>query len=181
MTRADTYGGMAYDAVRLEDLSTIAQLACERGIDIDVFITPIHAWQLEVIEIMGLQDDFENWKRGVVGALETHPCAELWDFTGYSDITTEPVPGDGQSAMVGYFETSHFTADVGDAVLQRMAGEGDAQFGVQLTPQLVEQHLAQLERRRVAYRAAHEDDMAVLRRMVEETMAEREANRQLNR
>lgn len=179
LTPPDTYGAYQYDPARVDALSGAVAQACARGIETDIFITPIHAWQLETIALLGLWDAFEQWERDLTIAVATHSCAHLWDFAGYSTITTEPVPADGVTTMSGYFETSHFFPWVGDAILARMAGEGTDGFGVALTPDGIETHLAALRAAREIYEAHHEEDMAALRELVAETEEEREARRQV--
>lgn len=179
LTPPETYGAFQYDPERIAALSDAVARACARGIDVDVFVTPIHAWQLETIALLGLWDVFEQWQRDLTRSIFPHDCAHLWDFAGYSSITTEPVASNGPATMRGYFETSHFLPWVGDAILTRMAGGGSEDFGVELSPANIEAHIAELRAARAAYEESHAEDLAALQRLIDETEEERNARRQL--
>ncbi len=46
------------------------------------------------------------------------PSIPLWDFSGYSSVTTETLPASGSHAeMEFYWDSSHFKDIVGDFVL----------------------------------------------------------------
>jgi hypothetical protein len=74
----------------------------------------------------------------------------LWDFSGFTELTTEPFPplGDKETKMRWYWESSHYKKELGDLVLDRMFDykhpdrEVPKDFGVLLTPENIESHLA---------------------------------------
>jgi hypothetical protein len=65
----------------------------------------------------------------------------LWDFSGYSSVTTEALPELGSRAEMRFYrDSSHFKDVVGDFVLDRLFGLSHPRrpvpldFGVRLTP-----------------------------------------------
>jgi hypothetical protein len=82
----------------------------------------------------------------------------VYDFSGFNHVTSEPVPQPGnRSAMINYWETSHYRESVGDTILARLAGgaaAGDG-FGAELLPGSIEKHIAKLHQRRTEYLISH--------------------------
>lgn len=159
----------------MEDFVTIVALARAHGIDLRCYLPPLHARQREVFRALGLAPEIADWKRDLVRVLAAdaaaHPAAApfaLWDFSGYSTVTTEALPpsGDTSSRMHWYWESSHFKREAGDLVLDRLfdpAGRRfpvPADFGVQLTAATIEAELAQQEADGRGYRASHPADLA---------------------
>lgn len=151
-------------------LRDIVAFARTHAIDVRFFVSPVHARQLEIYHAVGVYVPFEDWKRSVVAILaedarrnRAAPYA-LRDFSGYGEITTEPVPSDGDPSarMRGYWETTHYKVSVGDRVLAEMLGCGavpGSAFGVALSEDNVEAHLARLRRDGERYRAEHTEEL----------------------
>jgi hypothetical protein len=95
----------------------------------------------------------------------------LWDFSGVNSITSEPVPaaGDTQSAMSWYWEASHFKAETGDLILDRIFAcrrpgiSVPDDFGVPLTPSIIEAHLGATASALENWRRQHPNDVAEVR------------------
>src|SRR6185503_10786610 len=64
-----TYGGFRFSEDRLQALRRIARNCAERGITLRLFITPVHARQLEALRAIGLFGEFERWKRYLADSL----------------------------------------------------------------------------------------------------------------
>jgi hypothetical protein len=126
------------------------------------FIAPEHASLLVALDRNGLWPLYKAWERRLV-EVSTEAGVPLWDFSGYNAYTMTPLK-DGYRT---HFDASHFRPELGRLMLARMAGAAEPQdFGVLLTPDTIERHLADLEVGRVAYRLSHAEDVA----RVEETM-----------
>lgn len=126
----------------------------DHAIDLVLFITPYHLSHLETIRLGGGWETFEWWKRELVdrnariAARRDRPPFPLWDFSGYHDIATEPVPTSTtyQRVMTWYRESSHYRKRTGDLMIDRMAGRSypevpDRWFGVALVPANLEEVL----------------------------------------
>jgi hypothetical protein len=167
----------------LEDLRQVLQICRQRGATLHLVIYPYHAHLLEIIRITGHWQAFEAWKRAIVEVLDddarTHDgnTALLWDFSGFNEFTTEPVPprGDRQTRMRWYWEAGHFKHELGDVVLERiLAGkETAAAFGAQLTPSNVDSHIAAINARQIGYRRAFATEIEDLERAANEVRARR--------
>src|SRR5206468_2665289 len=114
----------------LDYIRSIVAFCRAQGVDLRIFIAPEHAHQLEITAAIGEWATLENAKRALVQLLAEdaarHPGAPpipLWDFSGYSSVTTEALPGSGKHAeMKFYWDSSHFKDIVGDFVLDRLFG-----------------------------------------------------------
>jgi hypothetical protein len=151
----------------LERIRELIAFAHAKGVALTLVIPPVHARQSEAVGAAGLWPQWEAWKRMLVRIDEeearkaSRPAFALWDFSGYNEVTTEPVPAlDDRSAMRWYYESSHFNPHAGNRVLDRIAGGGDAGFGVRLTPANIDEHLRTIREGRIAWRAANPDDVA---------------------
>ena len=171
----ETYGSYHYSAERVSELHAMIRRCRASGVDLTIFIPPIHALQLETIRAAGLWQVFEQWKKDAAEAVaeETadHPIP-LWDFTGFKDRVAEDVPpaGDKTTRMKWYIDSSHFTPALGVFVLDRMfpsthSGNGADDFGVALVPANVEEHLQKLRADREAYATTHPDEIEWLRQL----------------
>jgi hypothetical protein len=174
----DTYVGLAtdgrYDAERLALLREALDEASSAGVEVKIFISPIHALLIETMDRMGIAALYAQWKRDLVAMIEgvnqAHPSSQpiqLWDFGDYNTVNTERVPRPGDAApMRGYWEPSHYRREIGDLVLARMLGRGAAalpdDFGVLLTPDTIERQEGRIRVARAAYRAANGADIETL-------------------
>ncbi len=173
LVNPETYGAYNYSQERISQLREMIRLCRSHGVELTIFIPPVHALQLETARVAGLWPTFEKWKQEAtkVVAEETkdRPLV-LWDFTGFTDRVAETVPaaGDRATRMKWYIDSSHFTPALGDLVLDRIFATADAnaeEFGVPLVPANVEEQLARLRIDREAYAAAHPDEIEWIRQL----------------
>ncbi len=168
------------DGPTLRHLARILDRAADAGIGVRLYITPVHARQLEVYRTLGLWETLEQWKQDVLltargaGMRSTHQEFQVWDFADYSTLTTESVPGeaDPQVRMQWYWESSHYRKPLGDRVLDRIfavPGSGvPDDFGALLNglPQHdLQRYLEAVRERGATYRATHPADVADLERL----------------
>jgi len=165
----------------LDYIHRIVAFCRAQRVDLRIFIAPEHAHQLEITAAIGEWASLENAKRALVQLLADdaarHPGAPpipLWDFSGYSSITTEALPESGnRSEMEFYWDSSHFKDIVGDFVLDRLFGlsrprrDVPPDFGVRLTPATIEPTLARLRADQLAYRRSHPADVVWIRSLVD--------------
>jgi hypothetical protein len=165
----------------LDYVRRIVAFCRAEGIDLRIFIGPEHAHQLEITAAIGEWATIENAKRALVKLLaedaRQHPDARpivVWDFSGYSSVTTERLPEPGSRAeMAFYWDSSHFKDSVGDFVLDRVfeldhtTRDAPRDFGVQLTPATIEPALARLRAAQLAYQRSHPADVRWIRALVD--------------
>jgi hypothetical protein len=171
----------ASDETSLDYIRHIVAFCRAQRVDLRIFIAPEHAHQLEITAAIGEWATLENAKRALVELLAEdaarHPTAPpipLWDFSGYSSITTEALPEPGSRAEMGfYWDSSHFKDGVGDLVLDRLFDLSQPgrpvppDFGVRLTAVTIEPALAYLRATRLAYRRSNPQDVAWIRSLVD--------------
>lgn len=142
---AQAYKKYKLSEERLNDLQIIVETCKERGIDIVIFVSPVHASQLETIRAAGKWENFEQWKR------EVSKIAPFWDFSGYNSITTEALADE----MKNYKDSSHYKPEVGNLVLNRIFNYHDEvvpeDFGVPIAPENIESHLKKIRADREAW------------------------------
>lgn len=154
----------------IASVGQIVSLARAHGIETAIVILPNHSDQMETLRQLGLDDAYDAWKRDVVRAAATaDPRAVIWDFSGYSLYTTEPVPppGDHTTRLRWFWEPVHFQSPLGDLMVARMNGAAEpAGFGVRLTQETLPAHIAAFHAAEKAWAAAHPADVARLRDIV---------------
>jgi hypothetical protein len=148
-------------APQMEAYKRILALCAERHIHLVVFTQPLHAMMLD--KYSRSWSDYSDWMRTLVSNIDATPGVktELWDFSGYNSISTEPLPSasDTDSHMRFYWEGSHYRKVVGDMVIQRIfTGVGPDYFGQLVTSATVDQDLQRLLKEKTAW---HERGQAV--------------------
>lgn len=171
----------------IEEMRFFVASIYQANIEAHLFIGPSHARQWETIAASGLWTQFEDWKRQLVRINEEEAKKagkspiSLWDFSGYSSVTSEAVPskGDSIARMLHYFESSHYTPAAGNLVLDRMFDyhapnrKVPDDFGVRITSVNFETHLAQIRADRERYRRTHPDDIAEIEALAKKVAAEK--------
>ena len=169
--------------------SEFVRFCLEQGIELKVLISPMHAYKLETLYSLGLWDLFEYWKRRLTTIVENenllNKCsiaAEIWDFSEYNSITTEPVPSKDNPdiQMRWYWEGSHYRDELGDKLLECILGEVapyKCSIGLQLSTINITDHLTKIRKTGDAYRNSHANDIKILNALIKETEQEREALR----
>jgi hypothetical protein len=126
----------------LKDLEILTKTSQERGIEIKVFISPVHVTQEEALRLAGLDPIIEDWKREVV------KITPVWDFSGYNSITSEPITED----MSYYLDSSHYLPSVGNLVMNKILNHNSEtvpeDFGVLINSENIETHLVNLRAER---------------------------------
>jgi len=163
------YAGYSLSGARLSEMREIVAARGSAGLRTVIVVTPAHALLLETIRASGLWGEFERFKRALAefDALG----AVVYDFTGYNEYTTEPLPIDEPSReMRWHWEVSHFRKELGDLVLDLALGEpadpdalAPTSFGQRLTPETIEPHLARIRTEREAWLPGAAEQLAWFR------------------
>jgi len=115
-----------YEAM-LARFREIVAVSAQHGIRLDIVINPIHARYSYVYAAAGLWPVYEKWKSDLAAVVARSPrTVALWDFSGVSECTAEPMPAEGDAAtkMRWYRESGHFRPRLGKLVLDRVFGHG---------------------------------------------------------
>ncbi len=155
-------------------LRLLLRHAYANNIDVRLFIPPSHAYLWEAMDMAGLWDTFESWKKLLVAINEEEagaagmPPFPLWDFSGYNEYTTEEVPpANDRRLMQWYWEGTHFRPALGERVLQRIFSDEAATparlFGMPLNSLNIQSWLADIRLKREQYRATHAADIVMMK------------------
>ena len=183
LTEPEIYGAYRYSEQRLDVFRQMVRRCRKERVDLIVFIPPVHALELETVRVAGLWPVFEQWKGDLARILAEEGMAQsapLWDFTGFTGPVAEavPPPGNTTARMHWYLENSHFTAALGEIVLNRLLSDSAASsreldFGKRLTTHNLAAHLAQLQRERETYATAQPAEIAWVNRLATEVRGNR--------
>jgi hypothetical protein len=149
------------DAPALADLRAIVELCRARGIQLELFIQPMHADLLETLDLIGVWPAYEAWKREMVavsyGSARANgtAAARLWDFSDYDHFSTESLPADRRAHLQWFWEPTHYSKALGDVILTRIFGGRDTSYGAVLTAETVDARLAGIREHRAMYRERH--------------------------
>ena len=140
----------------MADVRAIVELALANGASVILVINPVYADALEVMELSGYWQTFEIWKRQLTALTATDNQSNpgklvLWDFTDYDTYSTEEFPR-VNGALHWFLDCGHASKALGDAVIKRLFGSGDPNFGAILTPETVEARLAGIRERQRLFR-----------------------------
>lgn len=145
---------------RLSEVRKIIEIAKAHGMSVIFSIQPSHADAYEIFDQMGYWEDYERWKRALaelVAAEKRRGAAvTLWDFGGYETFSQERVPtgGDRTTRLQWFWDSVHYTSALGDIMVARMLKQQThVPYGVELTPEVVEERLARVRLDREIYRA----------------------------
>ncbi|GAB4229764.1 MAG: hypothetical protein Kow0049_11380 [Stanieria sp.] len=141
------------------DFVKLVELCQQNNIELKVFISPAHATDFESIRLTQQWTTFEQWKRKLV------QLTPVWDFSGYNSITTEAIA----PKMKNYVDNSHYTPQVGNLILNRIFDYQTEQvpkdFGVLITTQNIEQHLAQIRSDREIWISNHPEEVQLVQQL----------------
>lgn len=170
----DDDGWSSLDAFR-----RLIAVAREHDIELYLYLSPHHARAYEAIRLMGWWPLYESWQREMTAIIEGEAARSgrsrvaLWDFGGYSAITSDgaQVFGDRTAGYRWYADAIHFSTDVGYLALDRILGSSDAEetpadFGAVLTAATIDAHQARVRDARERYAAAHGDEIAAIANML---------------
>jgi hypothetical protein len=154
-----TAKGASMDQARFKEVQYILDACRQHRIKVILLINPVHADDLEVIDLLGYWRLFEDWKRDLLRIAGKYSGTggapiPLWDFTGFSAYTTE-APDLKTLTSGWFFDSVHYTPALGDVVIRTISGNGEAGFGVLLTSANIEDHIASIRSQRDFYRRTH--------------------------
>jgi hypothetical protein len=166
----------------------ILDFARNAGVDLHIFINPIHARLLLALRDAGLWPQYEEWKKEMVEVLAAEAKASgkrqfpLWDFSGFNSVTTEPVPpaGDTKTVMKGFWHQSHYKKELGDLMIDRMFNYTDparaipADFGKLLTLTTIDDWINETRAQMRTYMVAQSADTELVGSIVDKAMANAE-------
>ena len=155
------YVNRPLDPRALSYVRSILDFCAAHAIRVILLLSPSHADELEVFDLAGAWNRFEDWKRDLVTLTaeyaRTGARVELWDFCGYDRYSTESVPSDRES-LHWFLNPNHFTRALGNVMVGRIFGAEDHDFGEMLTPENIESHLAAIREQRRQYRERSPDE-----------------------
>lgn len=100
-----------------------------------VYTTPISSELFKSLDSTGLYDEYEIWLRDLVDVY-----GGVWNFMYPNTVTND---------ITNYFDGHHFYPEVGDMIAARVeqgeAADVPENFGVYVTPENIDEHLAEVE------------------------------------
>ena len=129
----------------LAALNSIVNICKQNNIKLILFVTPHN---VNMLKSINYSDYLDFLKRLTL-------ISDYWDFSGFNTITME---------NKNYYEYSHYRPYVGNLIAAKIFHDRMANipsdFGVKITSQNIESHLANLRIQREKYRATHPKDIA---------------------
>jgi hypothetical protein len=146
------------------------EIAAKADIDLKLFISPSHVSLLYAHQIQGTWAGSERWKRAMVTAVdevnrEYGTTYKIIDFETVNPLTTETIPavGDQTSTMQYFFDPAHFSMATGDKILGRLYDTDDADWGVELNLDKLDEQLQQLRQSVARWAQQNPDEQAYVK------------------
>jgi hypothetical protein len=162
------------------NLDRILERAAEKHIKLRFFISPVHARTLEAMSAAGHWPVFEQMKINLVEhidhAKKEHPSLDvaLWDFSGYNQFTTEPIPQNPGDAMSWYYDSSHFSNELGKVLLDNIYLTSPSQkFGVKIDIDNIKTHLQSIRIAQQEYRSQNRQQFEQINRRTKKIIKEK--------
>ena len=155
----------------LDHYKEILKIAHENNMQVDVMIAPMHARLQEAIDVVGLWDEFELWKRELIrineelASVYSEKYFSIWDFSGYNKYNNENVPGldDADTLMKWWWESTHFRPELGSKILEKILitkGKDksvEIDFGRLIHSKNIDEVLEKIRIEQYDYRKSHND------------------------
>ena len=179
VSTASIYGDYKPGDIHYESLETLLSALTAAGVKVHVYMSPVHALQLESIRQLGLMDDYESWKRRVVQitgqineTLNDDQQMTLWDFSGYNNVSMETVPVSGAQQMQWFKDSAANTPAVGEMIAgflldaEGRGAEFSPGFGVALNITNIDQFLIQQRQAGDSYAQSGGDEIRLIKEIV---------------
>ena len=141
---------------RLLLLDSFLTFALVNDVNVTLFINPLHADFLDVMDDSGYWQEFEQWKRALAVLADKHGSA-LWDFSDYDEFSTGTDKTDTPPyALRWFWEPSHYTAKLGSRMIASFNGacrDPSPGFGAKVDPNSIEQRLTNVRTHKALYHA----------------------------
>jgi hypothetical protein len=159
------------------------------GVQVYIFISPVHASHIEIISQLDLLIELEDWKRELVRVTESvnselneSNIITLWDFSGYNSITTEAVPPEAdEKYMSWYRDSSHYSSRTGNLILNQILNPQNSMhqipedFGIPLNSATIENYLQQQRSKALQYRNEQPAEIKHIKMLIR-SMQENDSN-----
>jgi hypothetical protein len=159
------------------------------GVQVYIFISPVHASHIEIISQLDLLIEFEDWKRELVRVTESVNSdlnesnkITLWDFSGYNSITMEAVPPEAnEKYMSWYRDSSHYSSRTGNLILNQILNPQNSMhqipedFGIPLNSATIENYLQQQRSKALQYRNEQPAEIKHIKMLIR-SMQENDSN-----
>jgi hypothetical protein len=169
MKLRDVAASATASADRLGAVATMVSVARATGADVVVMVQPVQVVGLEMRRQTSQSAAAQSWLYDLVARTEAAAAhsggaahVSIWDFSAYSQYTTEPIPppGDVTRPLKWFWDAIHFRPELGALMMQRMLGlGGPADLGQPIT-------LATVDAANARYRAAEAEWVAAHPAMV---------------
>jgi len=154
---------------------------CQKNdIQLEVYVSPVHALRMESIFMIGLWPTYERWLRDLVRITEESnrmnpgkPPIQLWDFSGYNSVTLVDLPARDKPLvkMQWWIDFVHMNEDLANIMIDVMRDYQEPgrprppDFGMVLTSQNIESHLAQMREGHKQYQDARPEEVMELEKI----------------
>jgi hypothetical protein len=162
-------------------LRTLLALSKQNGIKFSFFIQPAHAERLEVMNRLGYERAFDDWKRTLVDIIEQEKAADriaLWDFSGYEKEFTEATPTlkeiqtSAQTPMRWFWDPMHYKSELADRIISKLMNQKSADdFGIALNAQTISARLSDTKLKRDQYLLSNEKTIKRLDQLICKSVA----------
>lgn len=100
------YSSFKLDKKAILDLGEIINEFQSKKGKVTIIMSPVHAWQIQAIDIANLFNEFKEWKK-LYALMASYYDIDVWDFSNYNKFSTEQVSNE----MNWYNDSSHYSGN----------------------------------------------------------------------
>ncbi len=155
------YHEFEFSEEKLKDLVKVLSKIKDQGIEVKLFLTPLHVYLMETIFQLNL---FSQYEKIIIAMsdLSKDPLVEFYDFSGFNSVT---IGLDGVNVTGNYPDAGHYSYQVGDRILEEIFHRADIKgndFGELVTNEEVQNHLTNFKQQRLRWRSQNRRDAAII-------------------
>ena len=159
------YGNYRFANEKLNNLIQVLEKLKDQGVEIKLFMSPMHVYFLEAIFQLEL---FPEYSKIIIAMskISEDPLIEFYDFSGFNEITTGRI---GNQVSGNYPDAGHYSVNLGNKILETMfiySVEDEGSFGKLVTSKNVEEHLNNFYKNRNIWRSAYAQDAKLIDNIV---------------
>lgn len=157
------YYDFQFSFEKLDYLTEVLKKLKNQGVEIKVFMSPIHVYFMESIIQLELFSEY-SMVLSAMSELAEDPLIEFYDFSGFNEYTAGKLDG----KVSGYFpDAGHYSEYLGNKILEKMfKSNSNDDFGKLVSTKNLQNHLNDFEQERLSWRTENPNEAKIIDKII---------------